>query len=130
MGKKEALFEDKLDFETDDVKEESDSILDMTEEEIDSANKKKQSGDMLFPEEEEEVKRISKTKRKRERGESTRTVPPVSQDLLDEIGDLLGSFDAETANKKAIRGLRKGLQQLSLARYPKKKRAKKKKSKK
>lgn len=109
-------------------------ILDITEEEISTAQNKLESDEMLFPEDEADYKRITKgsrkkdrSERRRERRESTRVVPVVSQEILDEVGDALGVFDAETANKRVIRQLRKALQKLSLARYPKKKRERKEK---
>jgi len=106
--------------------EESESpILDVTEEQREHAQKRLNSGEMLFPEEEEDFKkRVKKPKGDR----AHRVVAKVDQDILDEVGDALGDFDAETANKKQIRTLRKALQHLSLARYPKKKREKKDKS--
>jgi len=109
--------------EDEEEEEEEEGILDLTRKEREHAQKKLASGEMLFPEEEEDLKK--KVKVRRAPSESTRAVAPVSQDILDEVGDALGDFDAETANKKKIRALRKALQHLSLARYPKKKREKK-----
>ena len=123
--------EDELDLEgdTDDEVEEDEvfeerpkkSILEVTEDQIVSARKKLKSGEMLFPEEKEEFEGMTKERKKRAGG----PVPEVDQEILDEVGDALGEFDAETANKKQIRKLRKALQLLSLARYPKKKKVKK-----
>lgn len=100
-------------------------ILDITQAQRERAQKKVNDGDMLFPEEVEENK-IREKRIKSSRSESKRIVPEVPQSILDEVGDALGDFDAEHANKKKIRALRKALQNLSLARYPKKIREKKK----
>lgn len=124
----EETEEEETDEEEEDEEESESPILDLTEKQREKAQKRLNSGEILFPEEEEDAKKRVK-KSKRERGERTpRVVAPVSQDILDEVGDALGDFDAETANKKQIRTLRKALQHLSLARYPKKKREKKDKS--
>lgn len=117
----EEVEEDEVDEE---VKPKKKSILDITNDQIVSARKKLKSGELLFPEEEEELKGMTKSRGKRRSG----PVPEVSQDILDQVGDALGEFDAETANKKQIRNVRKALQALSLARYPKKKKTKKSKA--
>ena len=109
----------------DEVKEKP--ILDLTVDERKAAQEKVASGEMLFPEEEEEIEeKLSTPKAKRERP-SKKVVREVDQNILDEVGDALGVFDAETANKREIRTLRKALQALSQARYPKRERSRKEK---
>ncbi len=100
-------------------------LLDASDEEVGEAQSSSNEGEDILEEDEDEDDtprtRISTKARK---------VPEVSQDVLDEVGDAIGAFDAETANKKQIRNFRLVLQTLSKARYPKKPRTKKKKSKK
>ena len=111
--------------EEDEDEEESESpILDLTAAQREKAQKKLNSGEMLFPEERAEAKKLVKRSKKDRADRPARILGPVSQDILDEVGDAIGEFDAETANKKMIRTLRKALQHLSLARYPKKKKDK------
>ena len=94
-----------------------DPLLDASEDEVQEAQSGLADGDDLLEDEEVKMPRSSSGSRK---------VPEVSQDVLDEVGDAIGAFDASTANKRQIRGLRIVLQTLSKARYPKKARAKKK----
>ena len=92
-------------------------IVEVTEEQKEIATEKISEGEDLFPVDPPAVKKPRSSKASIE----------VSQEILDEVEDAIGGFDAESANKKQIRSLRKALQNLSLAKYPKK--AKKKKVK-
>lgn len=121
----EDLFDEELDEAIDEEASET-PILDATEEEI--RNKKSRSKNTvgIFPEDEEKEKKANR-KKKNKKERTPRVLAPVPQELLDEIGDALSSFDAEVAVKREIRSLRALLQKLSLARYPKKKKERKEK---
>lgn len=116
------LFDEELEEDEEELSETP--ILDATEEEIKQAKNRRKDAVGIFPEDEAREKKANR--KKREKKEKTpRTIPVVDQSILDEVGDALGVFDAETANKRVIRELRRALQKLSLARYPKKKKEKK-----
>jgi guanylate kinase len=124
MSNKADLFEDEIEEEeVEEVEETSDTpILDITEQQIKHAKERTKDHVGIFPEDELAERKKTRSKSKREKKERTpRVLGTVTQDLLDEVGDALGVFDAEVANKKCIRNLRRALQKLSLARYPKKK---------
>ena len=91
-----------------------------------AARELKESGAMLFPEQESQMKQLLKTRKKR----INRMAEPIKTQLTEEVKIAMENFDPETANKKQIRGMRKMLQALSLEKYPKKKKAKKEKVKK
>lgn len=121
----EELDEEELD-EEEDEEESKTPILDATEAQLKRAKSigKNQVG--IFHEDDELPKKRKKDKASRIQ-RPPREVPVVSQEILDEVGDALGEFDAETANKRIIRNVRRALQKLSLARYPKKIRVRKEK---
>ena len=90
-----------------------------------AARELKESGAMLFPEQESQMKQLLKTRRRH-----NRMAEPIKTQLTEEVKIAMDQFDPETANKKQIRAMRKMLQALSLEKYPKKKKAKKEKAKK
>jgi len=113
-----------IDEESDEESDDSTSILDITAEQRTAAKAKLDSGEMLFPEQEKDLKELVRVP-KVQREQKTHFAYEFDENTITDFDDFVGAFDLQLATKKQFRAFRKLLSKMCNLRYPRVKRVKK-----